>query len=260
MLNKNDIDILLEIAEEAGKEILKVYNSEDFETEIKSDGSPLTKADNASHKLIYDSLTKHFPNVPVVSEEGKEIDYDIRRNFTSFWLVDPLDGTKEFIKKNGEFTVNIALIENNVPMFGVIYAPAYNENGNTGKLWWGGKLYGSFARIGNEIINLAENDIFPEHLTAVISRSHATEGDQKILSKYQIENFISVGSSLKFCMIAEGKADLYHRSGPTNEWDVAAGCAIAEGAGSQVDGVKFNKESFLNSSFTVLGKRLITNK
>jgi len=257
MIKENEINLIIDTAVNAGKEILTIYNSNEFETEIKNDGSPLTKADNVSHKMINDSLIKYFPDTPVVSEEGKDIDFELRKNFKSFWLVDPLDGTKEFIKKNGEFTVNIALIENNVPVFGVIYAPAFEENGSKGKLWWGGKEYGAFYRVGNSEIDLTGEIKYPDKLTAVISRSHATEADQEILSKYKIENFISVGSSLKFCMIAEGKADLYHRSGPTNEWDVAAGCAIAEGAGCEVAGLKFNKESFLNSSFTVLGKRLL---
>ncbi len=259
MLDEKEINVVLDAAVNAGKEILAIYNSNEFETEIKNDGSPLTKADNASHKLIYDSLTKHFPGVPVVSEEGKDIEFKLRKNFKSFWLVDPLDGTKEFIKKNGEFTVNIALIENNVPVFGVIYAPAFNDNGTQGKLWLGGKRYGASFQVDETKIDLTDNADYPDKLTAVISRSHASEGDREILSKYKIENFISVGSSLKFCMIAEGKADLYHRSGPTNEWDVAAGFAIAEGAGCKVEGLKFNKESFLNSSFTVLGKRLLLN-
>ena len=258
MINK-----IIKISLDAGKKIIEIYNSADFGVEMKSDNSPLTLADKASHKIIVEGLKKEFPEVPILSEEGRDIPFAERKNWKKFWLVDPLDGTKEFIKKNGEFTVNIALIENNKPILGVIYAPAYNEKSNqqiiqsTNHSAFAGTLY--FGEVGNgafkQYSNQAQQKITvikkEKNLTAVKSRSHSSEDEEKILGKFGVTDSISVGSSLKFCMVAEGKAQIYYRHGPTNEWDVGAGHAIAEAAGATVEGLKYNKEIILNSSFLI---------
>ena len=247
---------VIEIAIDAGNAIIDVYNSNDFDVEIKSDNSPLTKADRAAHNIIKEQLSILYPDIPVLSEEGKETPYDERKNWQLFWLVDPLDGTKEFIKKNGEFTVNIALIENNEPIMGIIYAPAFNESSDCssllpGTLYYGEKETGSFKRVGEEIIKLpcfGNNG----NLKAVRSRSHSSSEEEKIFEKYNVSETISIGSSLKFCMVAEGRANIYYRFGPTNEWDVAAGYAIAKYGGAKIEGLSFNKPDLLNNSFIVI--------
>lgn len=245
-----NFDSLIRISHQAGKEIMKIYSSNDFEVEIKNDKSPLTLADKNSHTIISRELNKLFPDVPILSEEGKSIEYDTRKNWEYFWLVDPLDGTKEFIKRNGEFTVNIALIHKNTPIAGVIYVPAARTT-----------YYGSIDKGAYKLtesseaskINVSKN--FESGIIAVKSRSHSSDEEEKFFSNYNVVDSISVGSSLKFCMVAEGKAHLYFRSGPTWEWDTAAGHAIVISSGGKVSGVSselnYNKESLLNSGFIV---------
>jgi 3'(2'), 5'-bisphosphate nucleotidase len=243
---KLDIDILINIAAEAGNRIMEIYRSADLVVEKKEDNSPLTLADTESHNIIKQRLTENFPEIPILSEEGRKIPYAERKKWDKFWLIDPLDGTKEFINRNGEFTVNIALIENNHPAAGVIYAPALNvccyttEKGNARKVE-GGKDPVEI-RVARESGN---------GLTAVKSRSHSSEEEKRVLSSYNITKSIAVGSSLKFCMVAEGKAHLYYRHGPTMEWDTAAGHAIAEHAGADVSGLSYNKEILKNGAFLV---------
>jgi 3'(2'), 5'-bisphosphate nucleotidase len=241
-----DIKVLVSIAQKAGEQILKVYNSGDFGIETKKDDSPLTIADQLSDKIITEELLKHYPEIPIVSEEGENVSYETRKDFEYFWLVDPLDGTKEFINKNGDFTVNIALIHKNNPIIGVIYVPVYNTT-------YHGTLFLGAYKIENGIQSRIQVNNKKDNLTAVGSKSHATDEDKAILSQYDIKDFTSRGSSLKFCMIAEGKADLYHRGGPTMEWDTAAGHAIVLAAGGKVEGLLYNKENLLNSSFTCKG-------
>ncbi len=261
------IEKIKEISVHAGQVIMDIYNSADFGVEMKSDNSPLTLADKSAHEVIEKALKENFPEIPILSEEGKNIAYEERKNWEKFWLVDPLDGTKEFIKKNGEFTVNIALIENEIPTMGVIYAPALeekNENSKVKSVVEGnlelGTLYftdgknGSFKQVAGhepERIFVIEKD---KELTAVQSRSHSCEEEQALLKEHKVTDSISIGSSLKFCMVAEGKAQIYYRHGPTNEWDVGAGHAIVVGAGGKVEGLKYNKEIILNSSFLVTAK------
>jgi 3'(2'), 5'-bisphosphate nucleotidase len=251
-----EVQKITETAIDAGNTIMEIYNSDDLNVEIKSDNSPLTRADLASHNLIKSKLLSLYPSIPILSEEGKDISYDERKSWNRFWLVDPLDGTKEFIKKNGEFTVNIALIENNEPTLGIIYAPAYNNNNNEssafpGVLYYGGKDIGSFKQVaGNEAVKLP----FYEsggNIKAVRSRSHASAKEEEIFSQHDVKETISIGSSLKFCIVAEGLANIYYRHGPTNEWDVAAGYAIAKNAGANITGLAFNKSNLLNDSFMV---------
>jgi len=255
-----EIQKIIETAIEAGAAIIEIYKSDDFNVEIKSDNSPLTRADLAAHNLIKEKLISLYPSIPILSEEGKDISYEERKNWNRFWLVDPLDGTKEFIKKNGEFTVNIALIENNEPTLGIIYAPAYNNNINNsgsfpGVLYYGEKEIGSFKQVaGGEIIKLPSSDNKGD-IKAVRSRSHASSEEEEIFKKFNVKETISVGSSLKFCFVAEGLAQIYYRHGPTNEWDVAAGYAIAKYAGAVISGLNFNKQNLLNSSFLVKNRK-----
>lgn len=245
------------IAATAGEEILKVYNSDDFETELKSDNSPLTKADKISHEIISEQLKKLIPDLPVFSEEGGNITFEERKSWKQFWCVDPLDGTKEFIKRNGEFTVNIALIENAKPVLGVIFVPV------SGETYLGSVNEGSYkiTRDGSSSIMKVSNKSASDELTVVKSRSHSGSEEEEFYSQYKIDDRISKGSSLKICMVAEGKADLYFRGGPTWEWDTAAGHAILNAAGGYFvnkdhSPVVYNKEipknfGFIASSFEI---------
>lgn len=249
---------------EAGKEILTFYNS-NFEVEFKRDNSPLTSADKASHKVIERYLQQ--TNIPILSEEGKSIPYNERKNWHKLWIVDPLDGTKEFINKNGEFTVNIALVENQIPTMGVIYLPVKKT------LYFGSKATKSFMQTHVEFDDDFQLNLNSEHLKqiplpksnrkycAVGSRSHMNEQTQNYFTKLEQQNgdieVISKGSSLKFCMVAEGVADIYPRFGPTMEWDTAAGQAIVLYAGGKVTltdettPLIYNKENLLNPEFIV---------
>lgn len=247
-----NIKDIITIARNAGAKILDIYENEDFSktVDFKADDSPLTIADKASHIIIAEALEKLTPEIPVMSEEGRTITYEERKNWTKFWCVDPLDGTKEFIKKNGMFTVNIALIENGYPTLGVIYAPV------TDTMYFGDSN-GAFMTVGTEESVMKVNNKSDNRI-AVKSASHATEGEDKLLAEYNVTDAISVGSSLKFCMVAAGKADIYYRHGPTMEWDTAAGQAVLEAAGGSVstlDKARFvyNKENLLNGSFLCLG-------
>lgn len=258
-----NLKIAITAALEAGKEILKIYNSEDFEVELKADNSPLTKADLASHNVIMSYLSA--TNIPVLSEEGKSIPYNDRKDWNQLWIVDPIDGTKEFIKRNGEFTVNIALIENQKTVLGVIYVPAL------GDLYFSTKELGSYKitvnlegynidsilKNGHKLPLERDNKTF----TIVASRSHMSPETEAYVSDMRKAhgniNLISKGSSLKLCMVAEGKADCYPRFAPTMEWDTAAGQAICEHAGFEVidwktkAGMLYNRENLLNNWFLV---------
>jgi 3'(2'), 5'-bisphosphate nucleotidase len=248
---------------EAGKAILEVYHSEEFDIEMKGDNSPLTKADKASHNVIMSFLSK--TNIPVLSEEGKSISYEKRKDWKLLWIVDPVDGTKEFIKRNGEFTVNIALVENQKTQIGVIFVPA------TGELYFSSKEMGAF-KVKVDLENydtdylVADADKLPlqredKTFTVVASRSHMsleTESYvQEMRNIHGAVNLISKGSSLKFCMVAEGQANCYPRFAPTMEWDTAAGQAICEHAGYKVIDMEtksnmfYNKKELLNNWFLV---------
>ncbi len=241
------------IAKKAGELILEVYNM-DFESSIhyKNDYSPLTIADKKSHHYIVTEISRLYPEIPIISEEGQDIPYHERKDWPVFWLIDPLDGTKEFIQKNGQFTVNIALIQNKKPVFGLIYPPC------TGKIY--------YTENGQAFIENSDGEIQPirvnnkkEKLIAVRSRSHAAAEEVELFRKYKVADYVSKGSALKFCMIAEGEADIYYRFKPTMEWDTAAGQALVEAAGGQVfEGLTenvftYNKESLVNGSFLCVG-------
>jgi 3'(2'), 5'-bisphosphate nucleotidase len=253
-----DIQKIIEIAVDAGKAIMQIYESGDFSTERKKDNSPLTKADKASNEIIINALLSMYPAIPIISEENKALDYEERRNWNYCWLVDPLDGTKEFIKKNGEFTVNIALIENGEPILGVVYVPA------TGVTYYGEKNKGAFLIENGEtkqLENTSQNYLDKETIKVVGSRSHLSAeindfvNDLKAKGK-QID-FVSMGSSLKICLVAAGQADVYPRLGPTMEWDTAAAHAIVIAAGKQLViaetklPLRYNKENLLNPWFLV---------
>ncbi len=243
------IQNILPILKAAGEVIMEVYDNQDVVVDYKEDESPLTQADTAANELIVAYLKEHF-SFPIVSEEGQEIPYEIRKNYQTFWLVDPLDGTKEFINRNGEFTVNIALIEEGVPVFGGIYVPVQDT------YYFGALDSGAFMKKGEEDLVRLEVNNKTEKWVAVGSKSHAKKEESEFYHQIGSHSSVAVGSSLKFCMVAEGKADLYFRSGPTMEWDTAAGHAIVKAAGGEVykdlEGKQpftYNKEKLLNGSF-----------
>jgi len=260
ILNEQLISSVVEIAKEAGIAITEIYNS-DFDYQLKKDLSPITAADNLSHNIITERLKTLTPNIPILSEENCNIPYKIRSQWTQYWLVDPLDGTKEFISKNGEFTVNIALIENNTPIFGVIDIPVTNET------YWGSKVNGSFCSDANndvKQINVSEDN--QNSIRLVASRSHPSNMLASLLEIIVDYEIIEIGSSIKFCLIASGQADCYPRFGPTSEWDTAAGEAIVESAGGQVvntngDSMNYNvKEDYLNPNFIVSNGKIISER
>lgn len=224
------LDVLTRIAIDAGADIMRIYGT-DFDVDIKEDSSPVTEADTAAEAIILKALDAQFPGVPVVAEESVAAG-NVPQTKDRFFLVDPLDGSKEFISRNGEFTVNIALIENGTPVAGVVYAPAL------GRIWWGDVAQGSFSGTVQDGTVAGEATIRvrtpAKDLCAVGSRSHGSgEGDARLAS-YPIGEYKSAGSSLKFCLVAEGEADLYPRFGRTMEWDTAAGDAVLRAAGGQV--------------------------
>ena len=251
-MSKELLRIAIKSSLEAAKEILKIYHSDDFNIELKSDCSPLTKADLVSHQIISSYLKKS--KIPILSEEGKDIAYEERKEWSQLWIVDPIDGTKEFIKRNGEFTVNIALVENQTPVIGVVYAPVINE------LYFSSSDLGSFKTLVNlndyQIDKLIESAIqLPierkdKTFTIVASRSHLSKETEDFIDNMKLKHgdikLISKGSSLKLCMIAEGLADCYPRFAPTMEWDTAAGQAVCKYAGFRVIDWKYKKELLYN--------------
>lgn len=240
---------ICDISRAAGNKILEIYHR-DFAVKMKADASPLTEADLAAHQIIVAGLAELTPEIPVLSEEDAGIDWSVRQHWLQFWLVDPLDGTKEFINKNGEFTVNIALIENGRPTLAVVYAPVLD------KLYFTDKQYAYLTTAEKTKVRLQVKKP-SEPLKVVGSRSHPSPDLACYLDKLSAYELVAVGSSLKFCLIAEGLADLYPRLGPTMEWDTGAGHCVAERAGamvSQLDGqaLRYNqKENLLNPYFEV---------
>lgn len=254
--------LVIEAALKAGDEIMKVYARE-FSVEEKEDRSPLTEADRLAHLEIKAHLDR--TGIPVLSEEGRQMDYAERKGWNRFWLVDPLDGTKEFIKKNDEFTVNIALIENGLPVHGVIYAPALKKLyvGEVGKGAW---LVEDVSFGVDRATIESKATVLPkskpeEPYVVVASRSHFSPETQAFVDELKLQKgaieFASMGSSLKICLVAEGVADIYPRFGPTMEWDTGAGHAIAKAAGKEVidhqtgTEMQYNKENLLNNWFIV---------
>ena len=241
---------LLDLAQNAGDKILEFYKS-DIQIRQKSDKTPVTEADEKAESIILSGLAELTPQIPAIGEESysKGTRHDISGGL--FWLVDALDGTKEFVNKRNEFTVNIALIEREIAIFGIVHAPAISRT------FWGGS-FGAFSRDKTNIQKIVARSIPKEGLTVVSSRSHR-DGESTLLESYNVNNIINIGSSLKLCLIAAGEADLYPRMGPTSEWDIAAGHAILTAAGgslTQIDGSPFvyGKDNILNPSFIAQGK------
>jgi len=220
---------VLETARAAGLAISDIYARNDFGVETKADRSPLTSADRAAHELIAAGLARLAPGIPLWSEESAGIDWNTRRHWTEFWLVDPLDGTKEFIKRNGEFTVNIALVRENVPVLGVVHAPVLRRDYYAHD---GGGAFRSDGGGAGQRIRVRSPAVSP--LRVVASRSHRDSSLDKVLGRVGDHSLLAIGSSLKFCLVAEGAADFYPRLGPTSEWDTAAAQAVVEAAGGAV--------------------------
>ena len=242
------LDELINIAHTAGDAIMEVYASDNFDVSAKDDESPLTRADLAANSIITDRLANLAPDIPLLSEEGEHADYETRKNWEAFFLVDPLDGTKEFVKRRDEFTVNIAIIQDRKPLAGVVYAPAL-ERLYTGVVGIGATL--TVLPHSARIIHARHDD----HGTrvAVGSKSHPKPADQTFFEAINAADKRSRGSSLKFCLVAEGEADVYFRSGPTSKWETGAGQAVALAAGADMQAIDgpfvYNKENILNPGF-----------
>ena len=243
------------LARRAGDAILSVYGQQ-FEVTNKADESPLTLADMRSHEIIVRGLKQLTPDIPVLSEEASDVPYEERSRWTKYWLVDPLDGTREFVSRNGEFTVNIALIQGHDPVLGVVHVPVQDT------LYYGARDAGAFRVVGREqAVRLNVRQPAASPLRIVGSRSHRDNVLDKMLPKLEPYELVPVGSSIKFCLVAEGSADLYPRFGPTSEWDTAAAQAVVEAAGGsviQTDGsrLRYNtKAELLNPHFLVYGDR-----
>jgi 3'(2'), 5'-bisphosphate nucleotidase len=246
------------IARQAGDAILDIYNNEDdFGVEIKGDDSPLTRADKASNAVICAGLENLDPKLPIVSEENREIPYATRKGFDYNWLVDPLDGTKEFIKRNGDFTVNIALIHEHRVVMGVVYIPVTDE------LYWAVEGHGAFmSKNGQEErLTAATFTRQDEGLGVVCSRSHLNDATQAFIDQLNAPNKVARGSALKFLILAKGEAHLYPRLGPTMEWDTAAAHIVLEEAGGKVTledeatPLQYNKKNLLNPYFIARGNQ-----
>jgi len=246
------LEAVCEIAHAAGRRILDVYERE-FKVEHKEDHSPLTEADRTAHEIITTRLAALTPDVPVLTEESAVVDYDTRAGWKRFWLVDPLDGTKEFINRNGEFTVNIALIQGNRPVLGVVYVPV------PALTYYACAGQGAFKHKGECAVQPARVRRFDGGKPIVVaSRSHAGRETEAFLKNLGEHDIVSMGSALKLCLVAEGAADVYPRLGPTMEWDTAAAQCVVEAAGGRVTDLNrrplvYNKPSLLNPWFLVSG-------
>ena len=242
------------LAHLAGEKILEIYNSEEFSVQEKADKSPLTAADLASHHAILDGLQALTPAIPVLSEESANLPFAERKAWQRYWLVDPLDGTREFIKRNGEFTVNIALIESGVPVLSVVHVPV------SGTSYSACRGLGAFKQVpGAEPCPIRVRKLGAGPVMVVGSRSHRGDSLVRFLEKLGEHEMVGMGSSLKLCLVAEGEADLYPRLGPTSEWDTAAAQCVVEQAGGYVTDtdmqpLRYNsKDSLLNPYFLVFG-------
>jgi 3'(2'), 5'-bisphosphate nucleotidase len=253
--NQQLLEEMARVSRLAGAAILEVYERADFDVQTKDDNSPLTAADLAAHQIIVDELSRIAPDIPILSEESDSIDFETRSSWKRYFLVDPLDGTKEFVSRNGEFTVNIALIEGHLPMLGAVYVPVQD------KMYLGDVARNQATRISaGETSAIRVRSIENNRLTVVASRRHGSDALVSLMAKlsesYEVETE-NVGSSLKFCLIAEGKADLYPRFAPTSEWDTGAAQAVVAAAGGHVVNLQFEaldynaKADILNPHFIV---------
>ena len=250
MLKNINLEDIVTLAREAGSAIMKIYQK-DFTVEYKDDKSPLTQADTQANEIICAKLSELYPKIPIMSEENKQTEYKVRKSWEYYWCIDPIDGTKEFIKKNDEFTINIALIYRNTPVLGVVYAPAIDA------MYKAKKGEGAFKN--NQKLPLHTNEEPEKKLLVVASKSHLSKETQAFIDSLKTQSVeqVSKGSSLKLCMVAEGAADIYPRLAPTMEWDTAAADAIVREAGKMTyqfesnKAVVYNKENLLNPWFVV---------
>lgn len=259
-LNQQYLEPVIAIAKAAGMAIMQVYTT-DFSVEKKEDNSPLTQADLSAHEVIVKALKQLTPHIPVLSEESDAIDADIRNRWQQYWLIDPLDGTREFVKRNGEFSVNIALIDEHQPILGVVYAPVNDL------LYFATQGQGAYKQAAlNTRIKIHTKTLDVKQLTIAVSRSHRDQHVEHFLQNIKnstglTPELISIGSSLKICLVAEGRADVYPRLGPTSEWDTAAAhCILQEAGGDIVDAsghtLRYNTQhSLLNPSFFATGNK-----
>lgn len=259
LINRQDIETLLaevkQIAYEAGRNIMEIYE-QGFSVEEKSDHTPVTEADFAAHRVILEGLQALTPDIPILSEECPPPPFHERTRWPCYWLVDPLDGTREFIRRNGEFSVNIALIGGQRPVLGIIYAPV------VGHLYCAAKGMGAFKKSGiDDMRSIHVRESCPEKVVIAGSRSHYGEEFKQFISHLPDYDIIPMGSALKSCLVAEGKADIYARLGPTSEWDTAAAQIIVEEAGGQITNTQMQplcyntREELLNPHFFAFGDR-----
>lgn len=253
LLNEEFVKDINDIAVDAGLKVMSIYER-DFDIQEKSDSSPLTEADLASHRCIVDALSSLTPDIPILSEESADIPWSERATWDTYWLIDPLDGTKEFIKRNGEFTINIALVSNGQPVFGSVYAPVLEE------LYFGGEGIGAWKQTASDKKRITISESAEAPVRVVGSRSHQSDDMVEYLKRFDSYELVPMGSSLKICLVAEGKADIYPRLGPTSEWDTAAAHAVLVAAGgscilheSGKELVYNTKESLLNPYFIAKG-------
>ncbi len=251
------LDPVIQVAYEAGKVIMEVYD-QGFSVKDKPDHTPVTEADKAANDIIETRLRELTPHLPILTEETNPTPFSIRKTWNRYWLIDPLDGTREFIKRNGEFTVNIALINNEESVLGVVYAPVI------GVLYYAARYQGAYKKTStNEPLEIRVRQNCPEKVIVACGRSHPSEEVQQFLKRLGKHEVIQVGSALKSCLVAEGKADLYVRLGPTSEWDTAAAqCVVEEAGGILVDTnmqpLRYNtKDDLLNPHFLVAGDRKV---
>ena len=249
VLTKEIIHEIIAITRQAGSTIMEVYKT-DFDIQIKADNSPVTAADTKANAIITEGLKEINPEIPILSEEGRDIPFEERSKWETFWLVDPLDGTKEFIKKNDEFTVNIALLEKNQPIFGVVFAPALDI------LFWGCQDKGSYkSNIGNSYNSISVNSQLSDPVQIAGSRSHPSTKMNVFTSQFEKYEIKPMGSSLKICSVADGSVDFYPRLGPTKEWDTGAAHAVLRAAGGEIikygtnEPLEYNKQNLLNPEF-----------
>ena len=247
---------VVSLTKEAGKQMLSIYHS-DFTVEYKADKSPVTAADLAAHDIICQGLHQLMPEIPILSEEVIAPDFAVRQQWQRYWLIDPLDGTKEFLEKNGEFTINIALIENNLPTLGVVYAPAFES------CYFAATDQGAFKQIAEQAPESLQTCSWQEDSSIImtVSRRHGGETLQNFFTQFPALSLIRCGSSLKFCWVAEGFADVYPRFTPTCEWDTAAAqCILQEAGGALIDSqghlLRYNVEpSLRNTAFLAVGDK-----
>ncbi len=259
-LTTAQITDILKHVNKASAAILNIYKSANLEVEYKKDNSPLTLADKTSHDVLVLGLKRMHLGIPILSEEGQDISYQIRKDWKYFWIIDPLDGTKEFISGNGEFTINLALIKDNQPIFGVVAAPTKDT------VYFANKGEGAYKRENDSALEKIEaRKETKGKIVIARTRSHKNKKEEPILKKLGQTETIHAGSALKFCLVAEGKADIYLRGGPTMEWDTAAGQCIAAEAGAQIytiDGKAFlyNKQNLLNPGLICTANSQILKK